>query len=169
MTSNHATTDQPRPVQLTKSLVWPLMVLHLISAIVGVLSMQATGAVAYFEQYLPPQEFERMTPEQLDAMFSAALVVFIGFALVNVALFIVVGRGLRANRPWARFIGLVLAILFLISAGYTLIFATAYGELSGLAFLETMLSWVIVFVTVWWIIQALDKRTGEWFALQRHV
>ena len=167
MTQGHPISAEPRAVQLTKSLVWPLMVLHVISAILGLAIMRSAGPTVYFEQYLPPREFEQATPKLLDTMFSAAQAAFIGFAAINAILFAVVGLGLRANRHWSRFLGLAFGILFLVSAAYSLLFATSYAELSGLAFFETMLSWVIVVVTVWWIIQALNKRTGEWFASHR--
>ena len=169
MTLDHSTREEPRAVRLTKALVWPLMVLHILSAVLGTISIQSMGPGAYFEQYLPPEEFEDLSPERLDAMFSAAQVWFIGFAVFNVVVFVIIGLGLRADQYWARFAGLVLAILFLISAAYTLLFATSYGELSGLAFVEPIMSWIIVFVTVWWISQALDKRTGQWFADHREV
>lgn len=159
----------PRSVQLTKLLVWPLLGLHALSAVVSIMAMRSQGATEYFRHYLPPAEFEALTPDLLGTMFTAATASFIGFALINAALFVVVGLGLRANRNWARFLGLVLAVLFLISAAYTLVFATAYGELSGLVFVDTIVSWVIVVITVWWVVQALDQRTAHWFAMHREL
>lgn len=158
----------PRSVRLTKSMVWALMILHIFSNIIGLLILRANEPAEYFQRHLPVEEFEQLTPELLDSMFSAAQASFTGFAVFNAVIFVVVGLGLRANKHWARFLGLVLAILFLISAAYSLLFATPYGQLSGLPFVQTMISWVIVFVTVWWIIQAMDKRTGVWFAMHRH-
>lgn len=159
----------PRSVQLTKSLVWPLLGLHALSAVISIIAMRSQGATEYFRNYLPPAEFEALTPDVLGTMFTAATASFIAFAAINAALFVVVGLGLRANRGWARFLGLVLAVLFLISAAYTLLFATSYGELSGLVFVETIISWVIVLITVWWIVQALNKDTARWFAMHREL
>lgn len=161
--------EAPRSVQLTKTLVWPLLGLHALSAVVSIMAMRSQGATEYFQHYLPPAEFETLTPDTLGTMFTAATVSFIVFALLNAALFVIVGLGLRANRNWARFLGLVLAVLFLISAAYTLLFATSYGELSGMVFVDTIISWVIVLITVWWVIQALDKHTGQWFAIHREL
>lgn len=158
---------EPRSSRLTKSLVWVLMILHILSAVIGILAMRADGPEAYLEAYMPPNEFQTMTPDMLDTVFGAAIVMAIVMAAINVALFVIVGLGLRANRNWARFMGLVLAILFLISAAYSLLFATNYGEQSGLMMLNTILSWVIVLVTIWWIIQALDKQTHRWFVLHK--
>ena len=158
---------EPRSARLTKSLVWVLMILHLLSAMIGLVAMQSQGATAYLEAYLPPNEFQEMTPDMLDTMFGVTMVMFVGFAVVNLVLFVIVGLGLRANRNWARFMGLVLAILFLISSAYALLFATDYGDQSGMMLMNTIVSWVIVLVTIWWIIQALDKQIHRWFALHK--
>ncbi len=160
---------EPRSVRLTKSLVWVLLVLHAISSLLGVLALQSQDPQTYFEQSLPASELEQMTPDMLETMFAASVAFFIGFAVLNVILFVIVGLGLRANRNWARITGLVLGILFLISAAYTLLFATPYGDLPGLEWLNTILSWVIVLVTIWWIVQAVNKRTSEWFAKHRRL
>lgn len=160
---------EPRSVRLTRTLVWPLLVLHAISAALSIIAMRSLGATAYFRQYLPTAEFQQLTPDRLDTTFTAATVSFIGFAVINAALFVIVGLGLRNYRNWARFLGLVLATLFLISAVSTLVFATSYGDLSGLELFETMLSWVIVGVTVWWAIQAFHKNTAQWFAIHRQL
>ena len=161
--------EEPHAVRLTKTLIWPLLALHVFSSIIGLVSIQSEGAAAYFEQNLPPGEIAQVTPDMLETMYTASLAFFIGFAVLNVILFFVVGLGLRANKNWARFVGLVLAILFLISAAYTLLFATPYGDLPGWELLNTIVSWVIVLVTVWWIIQALNKRTSQWFAMHRQL
>lgn len=159
--------DEPRSSRLTKRLVWVLMILHVVTGVIGVVAMQAEGPEAYLEAYLPPNEFQNMTPEMLDTVFGATLVVAIVMLAINVVLFVIVGLGLRANRNWARFMGLVLAILFLISSAYSLLFATDYGDQSGLMFFGTIINWVIVLGTIWWIIQALDKQTHRWFALHK--
>jgi|GEM_PF-2355757 len=168
-TDAHSLGEEPRSVRLTKVLVWPLLVLHALSALFSIIAMQSMGPADYFRDYLPPQEFEQLSPDMLDTMFSAALISSIGFAAINVVLFVVVGLGLRANRNWARFLGLILAVLFLISALYSLVFATPYGDMSGVMFFETIISWVIVLVTIWWGVQALDKRTGQWFVMHRQL
>lgn len=159
--------EEPRSARRTKSLVWVLMGLHLLSTIIGVVAMQAQGPAAYLEASLPPGQYQELTPDMLDTMFGVTLIMFLVVAAINLALFLVVGLGLRANRNWARFMGLVLAILFLLSSAYTLLFATNYGSQSGAMLLNTILSWVIVIVTIWWIIQALDKQTHRWFMLHK--
>ena len=158
---------EPRSARLTKSLVWLLMILHILSSLVGLVEMQSQGARAYLEAYTPTNEFQEMTPDMLDTMFGVTVVMFVVFAAINVVLFVIVGLGLKVNRNWARFMGLVLAILFLISSAYTLLFATSYGDQSGMMLFNTIISWVIVLVTIWWIIQALDKQTHRWFALHK--
>ena len=159
--------EEPRSARLTKSLVWVLMILHVLSGVIGIVAMQSAGAQAYLEAYLPPNEFQTMSPEMLDTAFGAIVVMSIVIMGINVVLFLIVGLGLRANRNWARFMGLVLGILFLISSAYTLLFATDYGDQSGMMLFGTIVSWVIVLVTIWWIIQALDKQTHRWFALHK--
>lgn len=167
--SAHSMGAEPRPARLTKTLIWPLLALHVVTSIIGLMSMQSQGAAAYFEQSLPPGELAQLDPAMLDTMYSASVAFFIGFAVLNVILFVVVGLGLRANKNWARFVGLVLAILFLVSAAYTLVFATPYGDLAGFDLFNTIVSWVVVLVTIWWIIQALDKRTSQWFSMHRRL
>lgn len=168
---NYGTTpyEEPRSVRLTKTLIWPLLILHVLSVVLSLIAVQSLGPEEYLRENLRASEFGQLTPDMLDATFTVSLVAFVGFALVNVALFVVVGLGLRANRHWARFLGLVLAILFLISALYSLLFATLYTELSGLMLVEMLISWLIVILTIWWIMQALDKNTGEWFAMHREL
>ena len=172
-TTPYAPTDinnigtEPRSARLTKSLVWVLLILHVLAGVIGIVAMQADGPEAYLEAYLPPNEFQAMTPEMLDTAFAATLVMSIVMMALNVVLFVIVGLGLRANRNWARFVGLVLAILFLISSAYSLLFATDYGNQSGMMLFGTIVNWFIVLVTIWWIIQALDKQTHRWFALHK--
>lgn len=168
-TNTQSLGEEPRPARLTKMLIWPLLALHVLTSILGLMSLQSEGAAAYFEQSLPPDELAQLDPDMLDTMYSASIAFFIGFAVLNVILFVVVGLGLRANKNWARFVGLVLGILFLVSAAYTLVFATPYGDLAGLDLFNTIISWVIVLVTIWWIIQALDKRTAQWFSMHRRL
>ena len=159
--------NEPRSARLTKSLVWVLMILHVLAGVIGIVAMQTAGPAGYLEAYLPPNEYQAMTPQMLDTAFAATLVMAIVLLAINVVLFVIVGLGLRANRNWARFMGLVLAILFLISSAYSLLFATDYGAQSGMMLFSTIVNWVIVLVTIWWIIQALDKQTHRWFALHK--
>lgn len=165
----HSLGEEPRSATLTKTLIWPLLVLNLITAIIGLLAFQAAGTAQYLEQNLPPGELESFTPDMLDGVTTALVVFFIVIAVINVALFVVVGLGLRANRNWARFLGLVFAILFLLSAVYSLLIGTNYGNLSGLEILNSIISWLTVLLTIWWITQAMNKETTRWFALHRNV
>lgn len=158
---------EPRSSRLTKSLVWVLLLLHAVSSIIGLAALRGQDPAAYFEAYLPASELTQMTPDMMATMFQTTVVFFIVFALFNLALFVIVGLGLRATKNWARFMGLILGGLFLLSSAYTLLFATDYGNLPGTEFLNTMLSWVILFITVWWGVQALSKATARWFAAHR--
>lgn len=159
--------EEPRSAKLTKSLVWPLLVLNLLSSILGLMAMRAVGAAEYLRPSLPPEEFQNMDQAMLDTLFSATTVFAIIFAVISVVLFIIVGLGLRANKNWARFTGLVLGAFYLLSALYTLVLATPYGELGGFELVNSILTWVIVLVTIWWFIQALQKDTNRWFAMHR--
>src|SRR5690625_1603541 len=168
-TDAHSLGEEPRSVRLTKVLVWPLLVLHALSALFSIIAMQSMGPADYFRDYLPPQEFEQLSPDMLDTMFSAALISSIGFAAINVVLFVVVGLGLRANRNWARFLGLILAVLFLISALYSLVFATPYGDMSGVMVFESIISWVTGMASITSGIKALHKPTWPWLIMHRHL
>lgn len=158
---------EPRSSRLTKSLVWVLMGLHAVSSIIGLVALRGQDPAAYFEAYLPPAETAQMSPDMIATMFQTTVVFFIVFAVINLALFVIVGLGLRATKNWARFMGLILGGLFLLSSAYTLLFATDYSNLPGPDFLNTMLSWVILLITVWWGAQALSKATARWFAAHR--
>lgn len=159
--------NEPRAARLTKTLIWPLMALHLLSTLVGFISMKSQDASEYFAEVLPPGQSKSMTPELLETMFTASIVFFLTFGVINAVIFAVVGLGLRANRTWARFIGLILAVLFVLISAYTLLIATNYGGLQGLELFSTILSWAIVVVTLVWIIQAMQSQTTVWFALHR--
>src|SRR5690625_6692885 len=43
MTLDHSTREEPRAVRLTKALVWPLTVLHILSAVLATMSIQSMG------------------------------------------------------------------------------------------------------------------------------
>src|SRR5699024_11527633 len=88
-----------------------------------------------------------------------ALIVFIGCGLVMIILFVIVGIGLRATRPWARFTGLVFAFLFVFSEGLSLVFSVNYGQLEPLELVAAILTWLSVLLTIYWIIQAMSKST----------
>lgn len=156
-------SSEPRPARLTKSLIWPLLALHILTSVLGMVTMQAQDAAEYFAQLLPPAELAQLDPAMLETMLTATVAFFIGFSVLNIVVFVIIGLGLRANRNWARFVGLILAILFLLSAAYTLLFATDYGNLPSMELFSTIISWVIVLITLWWMIQAFDKRTTAWF------
>ena len=86
--------DEPRSARMTKNLVWVLMILHVLAGVIGVVAMQAEGPEAYLEAYLPPNEFQGMTPEMLDTAFGATLVMAVVLIAINVVLFVIVGLGL---------------------------------------------------------------------------
>lgn len=159
--------SEPRSARLTKSLVWVLMALHAASSIIGVVALRGQDPAGYFELYLPPSEMAQMSPDMMATMFQTTVVFFIVLAVINLVLFVIVGLGLRATKNWARFMGLILGGLFVLSSAYTLLFATDYGNLPGMEFLNTILSWVILFVTVWWGVQALKQTTARWFSVHR--
>src|SRR5699024_12404505 len=101
----HCLGEEPRSATLTKTLIWPLLVLNLITPIIGLLAFQAVGTAQYLEQNLPPGELESFTPDMLDGVTTALGGFFIVIAVINVARVVVVGVGLRANRTGARLLG----------------------------------------------------------------
>src|SRR5699024_5671963 len=151
----HRLAEEPRSPTLTKPVIWPLLVLNLITALIGLLAFHPPATPQHLEQNLPPGELESFPPDMLGGVTTALVVFFIVIAVINVALFVVVGLGLRANRNWARFLGLIFAILFLLSAAYSLLIGTNYGNLSGLEILNSIISWLTVLLPIWSIIQAI--------------
>lgn len=166
-TSAHG--NEPRSSKLTKSLVWPLLVLNVITSVLGIIHLRGVDQEQYYSQALPPEQAQDLTPETLEAMHLWTTVSFIGFAALAVILFLIVGLGLRATKTWARFMGLVLAILFIVSEGFSLLFSVDYGQLATIELVNAIISWVAILVTVWWIVQAMTKSTAQWFAMHRRL
>lgn len=161
--------EEPRSSKLTKSLIWPLLALNVIISVLGIIHLQTVDTQEYYNQVLPPEQTQGMTPEMMDTMHTWTILSFIGFGALSVILFLIVGLGLRANKTWARFIGLIFAILFLLSEGLSLLFTVDYGQLQTLELFSAVLSWVAVLVTIWWIVQAMSKPTAQWFGIHRRL
>lgn len=157
--------DEPRASKMTKMLVWPLMALHLISTVLLEIQMLQVDPETYYGQMLPPEQAEQLTPEALDTLATWSTVTNVATATITLVLFVIVGLGLRANRTWARFLGLVLAFLFLLISGYSLLLATDYGNLATIELFIAVLGWVTVLLTIWWIVQAMSRETTQWFAI----
>lgn len=159
--------SEPRSARLTKSLVWVMLVISALSTILGWVALQAAGAEQYLEQNVPAGQLQEITPDMLDTVFASVIVFYLVFALITLGLYVVVGLGLKGNKNWARVLGLILGILFLLSAAYTLLLGTDYGNLPGMELMNTILTVVLVLITVWWIIQAVNKDTNRWFTMHR--
>ena len=157
--------SEPRSSRLTKMLIWPLLALNLVSSIITLM----IDSEEFVADSLPPEQLEQLTPEVMDSMVTMFTVTNIVTAVITLVLFVIVGLGLRGNRMWARFVGLILAILFLLSSAYSLLLATDYGNLSGLQLATTILGWITVVLTVVWIVQAMSKSTSQWFAIHRRL
>lgn len=161
--------EEPRSSRLTKSLIWPLLVLNVLTTVLGTIYLVTVDKQEYYAQSLPPEQFEQMTPEMLEAAHPWTIGSVVGLGALIVILFLIVGLGLRANKTWARFIGLVCAFLFLLSEGISLVFTVNYGDLHTIELISAILSWVTVLLTIWWIVQALNKNTAQWFAMHRRL
>lgn len=161
--------EEPRSSRLTKSLIWPLLVLNVITTVLGTIYLATVDKQEYYSQTLPPEQFEQMSPEMLEAAHPWTIASVVGFGALVVILFLIVGLGLRANKTWARFIGLVCAFLFLLSEGISLVFTVNYGELHTIELISAVLGWVTILLSIWWIVQALSKSTAQWFAIHRRL
>jgi len=161
--------DEPRSSKLTRTLIWPLLVLSALTSILSVVEMFTVAPEEYYSQILPPEQLQDATPAMLDTMHTWSLISYIGFGLLMVILFVIVGLGLRATRPWARFTGLVFAFLFVISEGLSLVFSVNYGQLEPLELVAAILTWLSVLLTIYWIIQAMSKPTSRWFSIHRRL
>lgn len=168
-TERPALGDEPRPSKLTKSLIWPLLALNVMISVLGIIQLQTVDTEEYYNRVLPPDQVQGLTPEMMDSMHTWTIISFIGFGALSVILFLIVGLGLRATKTWARFIGLVLAILYILSEGLSLLFTVDYGQLQTLELLSAVLSWVAVLLTIWWIVQAMNKQTAQWFGIHRRL
>ena len=161
--------EEPRSSKLTKTLIWPLLGLNVLTTVLGFIHLQTVDTVEYYNQALPPEQMQGMTPEMLESMHTWTSMSFIGVGALSVILFVIVGLGLRATKTWARFLGLVFAILFILSEGLSLLFTVNYGELATIELLAAVLSWVAVLLTIWWIVQAMNKQTARWFGMHRRL
>lgn len=161
--------EEPRSSKLTKSLIWPLLLLNVLTSVLGIIHLQTVDTVQYYEQNLPPEQAQGLTPDMLDTMHTWTIISFIAFAALAVILFLIVGLGLRANKTWARFMGLILAILFILSEGLSLLFTVDYGQLAPIELVSAILGWVAVLLTIWWIVQAMNKQTAQWFGIHRRL
>ncbi len=161
--------DEPRSSKLTKTLIWPLLILSTLTTILSVVEMLTVDPEEYYSQVLPPEQLQDATPAMLDTMHTWSLISFIGFGLLMIILFVIVGIGLRATRPWARFTGLVFAFLFVLSEGLSLVFSVNYGQLEPLELVAAILTWLSVLLTIYWIIQAMSKPTSRWFSIHRRL
>src|SRR5699024_9729676 len=123
----------------------------------------------YYSQLLPPEQLQVATPAMLDAMHTWSLISLICFGLLMIILFILVGMGRRAIRPWARFTGLVFGFLFVFSEGLGSVFSVKYGQVEPLELVAAILRWLSVLLTIYWIIQAMSKSTSWWFGLHRRL
>ncbi|MDN5731475.1 MAG: hypothetical protein L0K07_09565 [Yaniella sp.] len=161
--------EEPRSSKLTKSLIWPLLALNVIITVLGLIHLQTVDTTEYYNEVLPPDQAQGLTPEMVDTMHTWTIISFIGFGALSVILFLIVGLGLRATKTWARFMGIVFAVLFILSEGLSLLFTVNYGELQTLELFNAVLSWVAVLLTIWWIVQAMNKQTAQWFGFHRRL
>ncbi len=168
-TERPAIGDEPRPSKLTKSLIWPLLALNVMISVLGIIQLQTVDTEEYYNQVLPPDQVQGLTPDMMDSMHTWTMISFLGFGVLSVILFLIVGLGLRATKTWARFMGLVLAILYILSEGLSLLFTVDYGQLGTFELLSAALSWVAVLLAIWWIVQAMNKRTAQWFGIHRRL
>lgn len=98
---------EPRSARLTKSLIWPLLALHILTSVLGLVMIQSQDAAEYFTRMLPPGELAQLEPGMLDTMMTAAVSFFIAMSVLNIIVFVIIGLGVRANKNWARFVGLI--------------------------------------------------------------
>lgn len=161
--------DEPRASKLTKTMIWPLLALNVLTSVLGLIHLQAVDLETYYAEVLPPEQTQEMSPDMLQSMHTWTIISFVGFAALSVILFLIVALGLRANKTWARFIGLIFAILFILSEGLSLMFTVDYGQLGPLEIFSAVLGWVAVLVTIWWVVQAMNKETAQWFGMHRRL
>lgn len=161
--------DEPRSSKLTKSLIWPLLLLNVIISVLGTIYVATVDVEEYYAQSIPPEQLEQMTPEMLEAAHPWTIGSVVGFGVLTIILFLIVGLGLRANKTWGRFLGLIFAFIFVVFQGVSLLFMTDYSQLATLELISTVVTWLTILVTIWWIVQAMSKQTGRWFAIHRRL
>src|SRR5699024_12469666 len=91
--------DEPRSATLTKTLIWPLLILSALTSILIVVEMLTVDPEDYYSQLLPPEQLQDATPAMLDTMHAWSLISFIRFWILLIFLFLLVGIAVCATRP----------------------------------------------------------------------
>lgn len=99
------------------------------------------------------QAFDR---DQLETYVDAVVGVSVAIALIGVAIYLLVFFGLRANKNWARIVGIVFAMLGAVVsvAGFV------FGGASDIITVVVTLLWVGV--NIYWLVLAFSPDVGRY-------
>lgn len=148
--------EEPAGSKMMKKIILILMGIQVLGLLLGLFLIDDATVEAAMTANMSAQEAAQFGSGGMKGFFIATL---IGVAIVQLGLFLLVYLGLRANKNWARILGLVFAFIGAISWLFGLFQpGTAYGIVSMIMSLGSLA------LTVWWIILAFQKPQAQWYA-----
>ena len=140
---------EPKKFQTLKMLTLVSLGLYVIGGIIGFIPLFGSEA----EQQIR-EELERQNVTVDDQVIQGSIM--IGAAVAGIMLV------MRAKKNWARILGIIFAILGIVSTLYSLVVDTEMAFINAAAAVGTVLTIASAAVAIYWLVLAFDGQVKQY-------
>ncbi len=152
---------EPKKFQTLKMLTLVSLGLYVIGGIIGFIPMFGSDAEQQVREQLESQNVA--VDDQTIQGAIAVGAVFAGVMMViGLAIYLLVFFGLRARKNWARIVGIIFAILGVVSTLYSLVMDTEMAFMNAAAVVGTVLTIASAAVAIYWLVLAFDGQVKQY-------
>lgn len=152
---------EPKKFQTLKMLTLVSLGLYVIGGIIGFIPLFGSEA----EQQIR-EELERQNVTVDDQVIQGSIMIGAAVAgimlVIGLAVYLLVYFGLRAKKNWARILGIIFAILGIVSTLYSLVIDTEMAFINAAAAVGTVLTIASAAVAIYWLVLAFDGQVKQY-------